>query len=381
MCKLLSRTLLTLTLLFSTACAEPTRAYFGTGRGGEGIYTATFDTATGTLSPITLAAAIEFPGFLAIHPNQQFLYSTNAEFDKPNTGGVAAFRIHHDGSLSLLNQQPTIGTGACHLSIDATGQSVIAVNYASGTLAAFKINKDDSLTPATSTHQHTGSGEHPKRQDGPHPHSAFIHPNNQYVYVPDLGTDKVMIYSLDSEQGTLTPAGHADVPGGSQGPRHMKFSKDGKHAYVLNELSLTLATYSVNPGNGQLDHTETISVFTEGNAQELDTMSCAEIRIHPNGKWIYASTRDLEGQGRDTLSTFQRTQDGTLQLIANTPASVHFPRNFNIDPTGQWLIAAGQRSSTLAIFSIDPTTGALALKRTNIPFVGQPTCVEFLSAK
>ena len=370
----------TLALLHSFVSAEQLRTYFGTSK-SAGIYTATFDTATGRLSLITLATAIQSPGFLAVHPNQQCLYSTNAAFQKPNTGGVAAFRIHNDGSLTLLNKQPTEGRGACHLSIDATGQSVVAANYGSGNVAAFKILEDGSLAPSGSTHQHTGSGQHSKRQRAPHPHSAFIHPHNQYVYVPDLGTDKVMIYSLDSAQGALTPAGHADVPGGSQGPRHMKFSKDGKHAYVLNELSLSVATYSVNPGNGQLDHIETISVFTEGNAPELDTMSCAEIRIHPNGKWIYASARDLEGQGRDTLSTFQRTQDGTLKLIANTPASVHFPRNFNIDPTGQWLIAAGQRSSTLAIFSIAPTTGALTLKHTDIPFAGQPICVEFLSAQ
>lgn len=157
----------------------------------------------------------------------------------------------------------------------------------------------------------------------------------------------------------------------------MKFSADGHYAYVLNELALTVATFSVNPDNGQLDHIDTLSVFTKDNAAEPDTMSCAEIRIHPNGNWIYTSTRDLEAQGRDTLSTFQRTPDGTLQLIANTPASVHFPRNFNIDPTGQWLIAAGQKSSTLAIFSINPATGELTLKRTDIPFEGQPICVEF----
>ena len=107
-------------------------------------------------------------------------------------------------------------------------------------------------------------------------------------------------------------------------------------------------------------------------------MTCAEIRVHPNGQWIYTSTRDLEDQGRDTLSTFKRAPDGSLSLISNTPAGVDFPRNFNIDPTGQWLIAAGQRSSTLAIFSIDPHSGMLTLHQSDIPFQGQPICVEFL---
>lgn len=377
--QLLSKTLLTLALLQSTTTAEPLRTFFGTNK-GEGIYTATFETTTGSLSPITLAATTHTPGFLAIHPNQQFLYSTNAEFDTPNSGGVSAFRIHEDGSLTLLNKQPTLGRNACHLSIDTAGKSVVATNYSSGSVTAFQVLKDGSLSPADSTHPHAGSGEHANRQKAPHPHSAYVHPNNQYVYVPDLGIDKVMIYSLNSAKGTLSPAGHADVLGGSQGPRHMKFSNDGKQAYVLNELSLTLATYSVNTDTGQLDHIETISVFTDDNQQAVDTMSGAEIRIHPNGNLVYTSTRDLKGQGRDSISTFRRAQDGTLQLIANTPASVHFPRNFNIDPTGQWLIIAGQKSSTLAIFSIDKKTGALALKHTDIPFEEQPSCVEFLKS-
>tara|TARA_B110001469_G_scaffold43106_1_gene42546 strand:- start:11 stop:598 length:588 start_codon:yes stop_codon:yes gene_type:complete len=194
--------------------------------------------------------------------------------------------------------------------------------------------------------------------------------------VPDLGIDKVMIYSLDPERATLTLSGFADVPGGNQGPRHMKFSNDGTRAYVLNELSLSIATYSVNLKNGHLEHIDTQSVLTHGSATK--GMSCAEIRIHPSEQWIYTSSRDLDGQGRDLLSTFQRAADGPIKLIANTPAAVHFPRNFNIDPSGKWLIVGGQRSSTLAIFSINQDSGALTLKSADIPFEGQPTCVEFL---
>lgn len=156
----------------------------------------------------------------------------------------------------------------------------------------------------------------------------------------------------------------------------MKFSSDGKFAYVLNELSLSIASYSVNIENGQLEYIDTQSVFTNGVAAE--GMSCAEIRIHPSEQWLYASIRDLAGHGRDALSTFQRAVDGSIKLIGSTPAAVYFPRNFNIDRSGKWLIVGGQRSSTLAIFSIHPDTGALTLKSADIPFEGQPMCVEFL---
>lgn len=373
----LSILLLPLALLITSLNAEQARVYFGTSN-SPGIYTGELNTESGALSPLTLAAAIESPGFIAVHPNQQFLYSTTAGFDKPNHAGVAAYRINQDGSLALLNKLASEGKGACHLSVDATGQALVVAHYSSASATALKILPDGSLAHTGSVHQHSGSGTHPKRQKEPHPHSAFIHPNNQFAYVPDLGIDQVVIYRLDPTSGTITPAGHADVPGGSQGPRHMKFSNDGKQAYVLNELSLTVATYSVNLQNGQLDHVDTQSVFTNGNQQEFGTMSCAEIRIHPNGQFIYTSTRDLKGQGRDILSTFKRANDGSIELIANTPAAVHFPRNFNINPNGNWLIVGGQKSSSLAIFAIDPTSGALTLKQTDIPFDGGAICVEFL---
>ena len=371
-----SSVFLVLTIGYSPASAKQTQVYFGTGRGGEGIYRAQLENTTGTLSPITLAVAIDFPGFLAPHPKHPYLYSTTTGFDKPNTGGVAAYRIQADGSLTLLNKQATLGRNPCHVSIDATGQTLIVANYSSGNVSAFPILSDGTLAASSCTHQHTGSALDPKRQKEPHPHSVFIHPNNRYVYVPDLGIDKVMIYALHPESATLTLNSSADVPGGSQGPRHMKFSSDGKQAYVLNELSLSIATYSVNLENGELNYIKTQSVFTNGLA--LEGTSCAEIRIHPTEEWIYASIRDLNGLGRDMLSTFQRAADGSIELIANTPAAVYFPRNFNIDPSGKWLIVGGQRSATLAIFSINQDTGALTLRSSDIPFKGQPICVDFL---
>jgi 6-phosphogluconolactonase len=355
--------------------AHPTRTYFGTNQ-SEGIYSAELDSDTGQLSAITLATTIDSPGFLAIHPNQQYLYAAIAGFEPPNSGGVAAFRINDDGSLSRLNTQPSLGRDTCHLSVDATGQTLVTASYSNGTVSAFKILKNGTLAPASSTHQHTGSALHPWRQKSPHPHSAFIHPNNQYVYVPDLGIDKIICYSLDAEHAILTESGFAEVPGGSQGPRHMKFSRDGKHAYVLNEITPSVALYSVNPNNGQLDYIETQSVFTESDT--IEDMGAAEIRIHPSEQWIYTSTRDLKGEARDTISTFSRAQDGTIKLIANTAASVNFPRNFNITPNGKWLIVGGQKSEDLAIFSIAPDSGALSLIQNAIPFNGQPICIEFL---
>lgn len=360
-------------LLFSTTEAAPNRVYFGTDK-SEGIYTAIFDDANGTLGPISLAVEVESPGFLAAHPKAPILYSTNAAFENPENGGVSAFTIETNGQLTPLSQQPSHGRGTCHLSVDPSGQTLVAVNYGTGNVLAYSLNQDGSLAPSISQLTHSGSGADPKRQKGPHPHSAFVHPTLPYVYVCDLGIDKIMIYRLNTALGQLTPSGEAIVPGGAQGPRHLKFSPDGKQVYVLNELSHTVSTFKVIPESGQLSFIDSQSVFSETEPQPQ--MTSAEIRMHPSGRWLYTSTRDLTDQGRDVLTTFARNEDGSIKRIAQTAANVAAPRNFNLSPNGQWLIAAGQRSQSIAIFSVT-ANGELILEKKGIPFPGQPICIEF----
>ncbi|MEA2068922.1 MAG: lactonase family protein, partial [Verrucomicrobiota bacterium] len=353
--KRILHTTLAATSLTMTACAQTTRVYFGTSN-SKGIYFTELDAAKGTLSEPKLAIEIGRPGFLAIHPNKQFIYSTTVSTGDGKNGGVAAMKINADGTLTLLNTQSSRGSGPCHVGIDATGQCLMVANYRGGSVASFRILEDGSLSEAQSFHQHKGSGAHPKRQDAPHAHSIFPNPGNTHAYASDLGIDKVMVYKLDPKAGTLAPSGFAEVPGGGMGPRHLKWSADGKVVYVLNELDLGISVFKPGKTDGSLEFIKTVSTLPEG-ADKAD-MTSAEIRIHPNGKFIYASIRDLTEQGRDTISVFTRFEDG-FQRLETIPAQVWSPRNFNIDPTGEWMLAGGQQSHDIAIFKVDPKTGQL----------------------
>ena len=367
-------TTLTATSLTMTACAQTPRVYFGTSN-SKGIYVADLDAAKGTLSESQLALEIENPGFVAIHPNKPFIYSTAAGIGDGKNGGVAAMKINGDGTLTLLNRQSTKGPGPCHLSVDATGQCLMVANYRGGSVASFQILKDGSLSEARSFHQHEGAGANPKRQQGPHAHSIFPNPGNTHAYAPDLGIDKLMVYRLDPKAGTLAGSGFAAVPGGGMGPRHLKWSAEGKQVYVLNELDLSVSIFKPSKEAGSLEFIKTVSVLPEG--ADKSEMSCGEIRIHPNGKFVYASTRDLTEQGRDSISVFTRLEDG-FQRLETTPAQVWIPRSFNIDPTGQWMLVGGKKSSNIAIFKIDPETGRVKFTGTKLPFDGGPISIEFL---
>jgi 6-phosphogluconolactonase len=367
--------LLIVSLASCSALAEQKRVYFGMSQ-SKGIYFADLDIESGTLSKPKLAATISNPGFISIHPNGHFLFSTTDGFEKPNTGGVAAFNIQAEGTLSLINKQPSEGSGACHLSIDATGRSLLVANYSSGSVAALRILDDGALAPSTSIHQHAGSGTNPKRQQAPHPHSVCVNPANTFAYIPDLGIDKLMIYKLDPATAQLTEAGFAKVPGDGQGPRHMKFSSDGRHAYVINEMALSVATFAQGTKPGELVYQS--STLTVPDLAETVGMSCAEIRIHPNGRFVYASTRDGTNEGRDSISVFQITAEHGLSLIEVVPAEVAVPRNFNLDPSGKWMLVGGQKSNDIALFAVNQESGQIQFTGTRVPFEGGPICIEFL---
>lgn len=368
---------LTSVALLSSSHAELIDTYFGTS-GDGGIQHAVFDNESGELSAIRKAVEVKGAGFIAIHPDKPYIYSTAAAETRQAKDQVAAFKINADKSLTQLNAQSSEGFNACHVSVDATGNTLMVANYSSNhSVASFKINTDGSLTAAQSMHTHVGSGRHPNRQKGPHPHSIFPNPANTFAYAPDLGTDQVEIYTLDSAHAKLTSVSSAEVPGGAKGPRHMKFSANGRYAYVLLELTMEIAIYQADADSGMLKYIETVSTFDDRS--DIDRMTCSEIRIHPNGQFVYSANRDLESRDRDTISIFARdAQTGRLTLLANEPARVTVPRNFNITPCGKWLIAGGQKSNDLSIFSLDLDTGLLAPHGDTIPFEGSPICVEFL---
>lgn len=351
--------------------------------GNAGVRMAEFDAETGALSASIEAISLPGAGFLALHPEKAVLYANcSTEGKKGENGAIGAFEILENGTLDVLNLSPCKSSGACHVSVDATGGVVFAASYGSGSVASFQVQKDGSLSDIVSFVQHEGSSVVPGRQSGPHAHYFAAGPQNKFAYVPDLGLDKVLIYQFDAKSAKLTPAGAGVVAGGA-GPRHMKFSHDGKFAYVLNELNLTVTTFEYDAESGALTEVATISTVAEGT--EKEKMSCAEIVVHPSGKFVYSSQRDLRtngegsGLGRNSLSVYRVNEKGVLQRTQTISAGVRIPRNFNLHPSGKWLLAGGQASGDVQVFAVNEQNGKLTPKGEPVACPGQPKCFVFRS--
>jgi 6-phosphogluconolactonase len=347
---------------------------------GVGLRVAEFDAETGELTPPREAVSLSGTGFLALHPQEPFLYATSTiKTERKKTGAVAAFRIEDDGQLTLLNKVSAEGSGTCHVSVDASGGVVFAANYGSGSLASFRILENGELSEAVSTPAHEGSSVHPQRQKQPRAHSFVAGPGNRFAYAADLGIDRVVIYRFDSETAQLARVGEGRLAPGA-GPRHFKFSASGKQLYVLNELDLTVTVFDRDIESGMLSEKATVSVLPEETRRE--GISCSEIRVHPSGDFVVTAQRDLETNAKDTLgrnslSVFRVTDDGSLKRLATVPAGVRIPRNFNFDPSGKWLLAGGQASNDIQIFSFDADTGTLTPKGEPVP-CPSPVCFEFV---
>jgi 6-phosphogluconolactonase len=356
------------------------RAYVGTytGKKSQGIYTFTFNSATGEVGKPELAVETTNPSFLAIHPSGKSLYAVGevAAVDGKKGGGVSAFAIQPDGKLKLLSQASTVGSGPCHISVDKSGKVALAANYGGGSVVALPIKADGSVGSHTGFVQHEGKGN-TKRQSQPNAHSVNVSPDNRFAFVADLGLDKVLIYKLDAAKGTLTPNEPAfgAVPPGS-GPRHFAFHPSGKFAYVINEITLSMTAFSYDAAKGALTEMQTVSTLPAADGPgPKPGWSTAEVVAHPGGKFLYGSNR-----GHDTIAVFSVAADGKITLVQNAPAEVKTPRNFNLDPTGKWLFTEGQGSDTIALFKVDQATGKLTATGTKLE-VGSPVCMKFLAVK
>jgi 6-phosphogluconolactonase len=344
--------------------------------GAKGIYAYRF-LASGKAAPLGLVAETSNPTFLVVDRNQKFLYAANetTTYEGKRAGSVSAFAIDTTtGRLKLLNTVSSGGPGPCHVSLDQTGKWLFAANYDGGSLAEFPVHADGSLGDASAFIQDSGSSVDRQRQSGPHAHSAYASPNNRFVLSADLGLDHVMVYRLDAAKGTLTPnqPPFATLAPGS-GPRHLAFGKDGKFVYVLSEMAATVTTFRYNATAGTLDTTQTVSMVPSGYK---GPKSAAEIFVHPNGKFLYASHR-----GDSTIAIFRIDPgSGALTDAGHVSTQGKTPRNFAIDPTGNFLLAANQDSASIVTFRIDQATGGLTATGDTLN-VGAPVCIVFAKTR
>jgi len=337
----------------------------------EGIYVYKFNSETGTAKKVSHIKTPN-PSFLTISPNEKFVYSVAETAPQDGKGGdIAAFSFNKEkGTLTFINKQNSGGDHPCHVEIDKTGRWVFASNYTSGSLSVLAVNENGSLGKAT-YFQHTGSGGNEQRQKGPHVHGAIISSDNKTLFVTDLGIDKVMLYDFNASTGKLSSAKKPFVqtePGA--GPRLFTFHSNNKFAYTIEELSGTVVLY--HQKKGRLKAKQRISTMP---ADDKRFPGSADIHVSPDGKFLYASNRGEV----NTIAIFSiHKKNGQLTLIGHQSTLGKSPRNFNFDPTGNFLLVGNQNSDEIVIFKKDSITGLLTDSGNRIA-VGKPVCLKWIA--
>ena len=357
---------------------ESLQVYFGTYTGAKsrGIYASRLDLSTGQLSSPELAVETKNPSFLALAPNRRVLYSVGEvdDFRGQRAGVVSAFKIEAGGKLTLLNEQPSGGTGPCHVAVDRSERCVLVANYGSGSVAALPLNADGRLGQPVDSIQHHGSSIDPRRQLGPHAH--FIVPDlaNRFALACDLGLDKVFVYHLDAARGRLVPNDPSAVsvkPG--SGPRHLAIHPNGRFVYVLNEIASTLNVFDYEPQSGKLKELQSMPMLPEDFKGQN---TCAEVQVHPSGRFVYASNR-----GHDSLAVLSVDPNtGRLAFVERQSSQGKTPRHFTLDPSGNWLVAENQDSNSIVVFRVDAQTGRLQATG-HVAELDAPVCAVFVAAK
>lgn len=343
----------------TTQPAETIRFYVGSSNGSlsHSIYLCELDPVNEMFTVLDSFAGAKRGSYLDFSPGEKYLFAINQDYWNQETkfSTVTSFTVD-PGTLVLhpVNSQSSEGSGICHIYCSKKGDYIFAANYGSGHAATLPVRENGEIAPATSVVIGEGTGPVESRQQGPHAHQVMLDPGQNFLLVPDLGTDKVMIYAFDPESGILTPNPTQPFfkldPGA--GPRHLAFHPDGKSLYIVNELNSTLTACSYNSAHGTITELNTLSTV---EASHQGKKYPAAVRVHPNGNFLYASTRGENS----CITTFEINNDRSvvrLQVMEQVP---NWPRDFNLDPSGRLMLVAGERSDEIRLYTIDPEEGLL----------------------
>lgn len=342
-------------------------------RGPEGIYLVRMDSRSGELRAVAAFDAGPNPSFLAMHPKRNVLYAVNevSERNGEPAGGVAAFEIAHDGTLTKLSTQPSGGRGPCYVSVDGEGRAALVANYDDGCVALLPIEGRAALAPPASIARHTGHGPNAERQQAPHAHCIVAHRDGRFALAADLGTDRVLVYELGPRALRHHEPGDAIMRPGA-GPRHIAFHPSLMFLFVTNELDSTVATLHFDAIQGLVSPVSVTSTLPNGWS---GANFPADVHVAPAGDVLYVSNR-----GHDSIAVFAIDKStGALTLGQTLSTEGHWPRNFSLDPSGRWLVVANQNSGSLVVFARETMTGRLTPTghRLAIP---NPACVRFRAA-
>jgi 6-phosphogluconolactonase (cycloisomerase 2 family) len=318
---------------------------------GDGIHVYRVDSATGTWTHVQHVGDLTNPSYLALSPDQRFLYSVHGDEDY-----ATAFALDPDtGHAKIVNRAATGGINGVRQAIDGAGKFMVVANYTSGTVAVMAIAADGSLKDQHQLVELSGErGPHRIQQTGPLPHDIVFDPSGRFVLVPDKGLDRVFAFRFDANGGRLAPTEQGSVqtrPGA--GPRHLAFHPKLPIVWVLNELDSTTATYRWDAESGSLAPMQVITTLPTDFTGYSTT---AEIAVAPDGRFVYCSNR-----GNDSVAIYAAdATSGLLAPIGWQPTQGSGPRFICLDPAGRFLYAANEQGDTVVTFSVDGASGKLA---------------------
>jgi 6-phosphogluconolactonase len=339
-----------------------------TSAGSDGIYTYQFDPKTANTTPIS-SVKTSNPSYLVVSPDNRFIYAVNSD----NEGMVSAFQYsRQDGSLTFLNQVSSGGSNPCYISINKKGSLLTVGNYGGGSIAVIDIQKNGKINEPKQVIRLNGNSVNRSRQEKSHVHATVFSPNYKQLLVPDLGTDKIMLYDVSSS-GSLEPAAQpfAEVNAGA-GPRHLAVHPTLEVAYLVEELTGTVSVFKYIGGKLDiLQNTSSHPISYQG------AVGSADIHVSPDGRFLYASNRG----DANSIAIFSIDQvTGMIQISGFQPTLGIHPRNFSFDPTGNFLLVANRDSDEVVIFNVDKATGLLEDSKKRIK-VSKPVCIKWIVIK
>lgn len=310
---------------------------------------------------------LENPSYLALSPDGSYAYVVTENPEGPSyLNGVELNR--EADVLNMTAREYTRGEAPCYVAVDPGGRFAATANYAGGSISVFPLDVQGKLMPISQLIPFYGRGVNLRRQEGSHIHCVGFSPEGDYLFASDLGTDNLYRFEIDRmEDGNYLRENTLQVfavePG--SGPRHFRFSPDGRYLYLITELSGTVMGFEYNKGN--LEHRQTILVDDRLRGDSGD------LALTPDGKFLYASMRE----GHDGIAIFSVEPDtGFLTKTGYVRAGFH-PRNLCLSPDGKFLACTAMKDDRIEFYAVDVRSGELTKSAAEIR-MPSPACVVFV---
>ncbi len=328
----------------------------------KGIYILKFDETSLQMKRVQQIITKDYPSYMIV--NNQVLYIAYKNTESYNAGGgIGSFSIYKD-ELLLNNNYSSSGRSYTHLCLDDKQRYIFAANYHTGATASYQL-ENKIITQKICAVRHTGLGpDLLKRQTGPHAHCVGITPDKEFVYSVDLGADKIVMYRY--HQGVLMEdkAYTVNIVPGS-GPRHMIFSKDGRFAYLVNEIANNIMVFKYTDGHfSMIQAIHCIPRHFKGFS------SASAIRLTSSGEHLFVSNR-----GHDSIAMYRVNKEtGKISLLYMVHTGKN-PRDFNIIDD-KYLIVGCQGSNKLQVLTFDEENEKLLLSDSELE-IPAPVCIAF----